>query len=51
MYKKKLQLVTTRLIAADVVEIKRRASARGIAWQTYLRVIVNRALQRAEVID
>lgn len=46
----KLQPVTTRLFAADVTEVKRRAGAQGIPWQTYLRIMINRALKRREVI-
>ena len=46
----KLQLFTTRLLAKDVVEIKKRAGVQGIPWQTWLRVMVTRMLKRKEEI-
>lgn len=50
MSDQELQVVTTRLLASDVVEIKKRAAAQGLRWQTYFRVMVSKALQRKEEI-
>lgn len=46
----KLLSVTTRLLASDVAELKTRAAAQGVPWQTYLRIVVTRALKRKEEI-
>lgn len=47
----KLMEVHSRLFAADVAELKRRAETAGIPWQIELRLLVRRALagERREI--
>ena len=45
-----LVVVTTRLFSADVVKIRTIARAKGLGYQTELRLIVRRAL-RGELLD
>jgi len=46
----KLVKTTIRLLVKDVAEIRKRAAEQGIPWQTYLRIVVTKALKRREEI-
>lgn len=50
--KNKLEVVTTRLFARDVAELREIAETKGLAWQIELRLLVRRALagDRREVL-